>query len=133
MAERIKTLFGGVVSTGADDREMIDAPKIGEEDLPERRQISRGMLIGVIRPRIEEILEAVVDRVPPPRLADYPQARTLVFDSVYDSYKGVICYVRMFSGSLKRGDKIQMMSDAVKAEVKEVGIFTPQMKDVKEH
>lgn len=55
-AERIKTLFGGVVSTGADDREMIDAPKIGEEDLPERRQISRGMLIGVIRPRIEEIL-----------------------------------------------------------------------------
>lgn len=55
-AERIKTLFGGVVSTGADDREMIDAPKLGEEELPERRQISRGMLIGVIRPRIEEIL-----------------------------------------------------------------------------
>ncbi len=81
---------------------------------------------------IEEILEAVVDRVPPPRLADYPQTRTLVFDSVYDSYKGVICYVRMFSGTLKRGDKIQMMSDEVRAEVKEVGIFTPQMKDVDE-
>lgn len=81
---------------------------------------------------IQEILEAVVARVPSPRLADYPQTRVLIFDSVYDSYKGVICYVRMFSGSLKRGDKIIMMSDGVRAEVKEVGIFTPSMKDEKE-
>ena len=81
---------------------------------------------------IDEILEAVVTRVPPPRLADYPQTRVLVFDSIYDAYKGVICYVRMFSGSLKRGDKIVMMSDQVKTEVKEVGIFTPQMKSVDE-
>ncbi|MEM9139965.1 MAG: cell division protein FtsA [Pseudomonadota bacterium] len=55
-AERIKTLHGGVIATGADDRELIDAPRVGEEDLPDRRQISRGMLIGVIRPRIEETL-----------------------------------------------------------------------------
>ena len=62
-AERIKTLYGGVISTGADDREMIDAPRIGEEDLAERRQISRGMLIGVIRPRIEETLEMIRARL----------------------------------------------------------------------
>ena len=62
-AERIKTLYGGVISTGADDREMIDAPRIGEEELPERRQISRGMLIGVIRPRIEETLEMIRARL----------------------------------------------------------------------
>ena len=81
---------------------------------------------------IEEILEAVVKHVPPPRLANYPQARVLVFDSVYDSYKGVICYVRIFSGTLRRGDKILLMKDNVKAEIKEVGIFTPQMKEVDE-
>lgn len=81
---------------------------------------------------ILEILEAVVKHVPPPKLADYPQARVLVFDSVYDSYKGVICYVRIFSGTLRRGDKIILMSDNVKAEIKEVGIFTPQMKEVDE-
>ncbi len=58
-AERIKTLYGGVIPTGADDREMIDAPRVGEEEQPDRRQISRGMLIGVIRPRLEETLEMV--------------------------------------------------------------------------
>ena len=65
-AERIKTLHGGVIATGADDREMLDAPRVGEEELPERRQISRGMLIGVIRPRIEEtllLLKAQLDAI----------------------------------------------------------------------
>ncbi|MBY8974988.1 cell division protein FtsA [Rhodobacteraceae bacterium NNCM2] len=58
-AERIKTMRGGVIPTGVDDREMIDAPQIGEEEQPDRRQISRGMLIGVIRPRVEEIMRDV--------------------------------------------------------------------------
>ncbi|HSF95974.1 MAG TPA: cell division protein FtsA [Thermohalobaculum sp.] len=62
-AERIKTLYGGVISTGADDRELIDAPQIGEEDAPERRQISRGMLIGVIRPRVEETFRLLRQRL----------------------------------------------------------------------
>ena len=62
-AERIKTLHGGVIATGADDRELIDAPRIGEEDAAHRRQISRGMLIGVIRPRIEETLHSLKGRL----------------------------------------------------------------------
>ncbi len=62
-AERIKTLYGGVVPTGADDREMIDAPRVGEEEQPDRRQISRGMLIGVIRPRIEETFRSLKDNL----------------------------------------------------------------------
>jgi cell division protein FtsA len=62
-AERMKTLFGGVIPTGADDRDLIDAPQIGEEDAPNRRQISRGMLIGVIRPRIEETFRLVRQRL----------------------------------------------------------------------
>ena len=54
--------------------------------------------IGII-----DILEAVVARVPPPRWTDYPQMRTLVFDSIYDSYRGVIAYARVFSGTLQGG------------------------------
>jgi len=79
---------------------------------------------------IEEILEAVAERVPPPRLADYEKTRVLIFDSMYDAYKGVICYVRVFSGALKRGQVIRLMSDNLKSEMKEVGIFTPSMKPV---
>ncbi len=81
---------------------------------------------------VGEILEAIVKRVPPPRLSDYPATRVLIFDSVFDAYRGVICYVRVFSGSLKRGDRIVFMSDELKTEVKEVGIFTPGMKRVDE-
>ncbi|MGF1658988.1 MAG: cell division protein FtsA [Rubrimonas sp.] len=72
-AERIKTLHGGAVATGLDDREMIEAPRLGEFDAFEdgeaeyvagdRRRISRAMLIGVIRPRLEEILETARDRL----------------------------------------------------------------------
>lgn len=76
---------------------------------------------------IRDILDAVVERVPPPRLADYKQARALVFDCVFDTYKGVICYVRVFSGEFKAGDEILMMSNGAKTSVKEVGRFTPAM------
>ncbi len=76
---------------------------------------------------IEDILEAVVARVPPPRWTDYPAARILVFDSMYDTYRGVIAYVRVFSGSIKAGDFAVLMSNNVKFEVKEVGTFNPKM------
>lgn len=62
-AERIKTLHGGVIPTGADDRDLIDAPRVGEEESPHRRQISRGMLIGVIRPRVEETFQLLRGRL----------------------------------------------------------------------
>ena len=82
---------------------------------------------------IDDILEAVIERVRVPRWADCEQTRVLVFDSVYDSYKGVICYiVRVFSGTLKAGDEILMMNQKVKATVKEVGRFSPQMVTEKE-
>ena len=76
---------------------------------------------------IEDILEAVVARVPPPRWTDYPQLRALVFDSLYDSYRGVISYVRVFSGTIKAGDFMLLLSNNVKSEVKEVGVFMPKM------
>jgi GTP-binding protein LepA len=76
---------------------------------------------------IVDILEAVVTRVPPPRWADYPQARILVFDSLYDSYRGCIAYVRVFSGAIKAHDMMLLMSNGEKSEVKEVGVFMPKM------
>ena len=76
---------------------------------------------------IEKILECVVQRVPQPRWADREETRVLIFDCVYDTFKGVICFVRVFSGSMKRGDQTLMMGDSVRAEIKEVGIFTPKM------
>lgn len=76
---------------------------------------------------IEDILNAVVEKVPPPRLADYPQTRALVFDCAFDTYKGVICYVRMFSGTLKANDEIVLMSNGKRTTVKEVGRFKPNM------
>ncbi|MFZ9745124.1 MAG: translation elongation factor 4 [Opitutaceae bacterium] len=79
---------------------------------------------------IEDILEAVVARVPPPRWTDHPQTRALVFDSLYDSYRGVISYARVFSGSIKAGEQMLLMSNGVKSEVKEVGVFTPKMEKV---
>jgi len=79
---------------------------------------------------IEDILEAVVARVPPPRWRNYAQTRALVFDSLYDSYRGVIAYIRVFSGSLKAGEMMLLMSTGQRAEIKEVGIFTPKMQKI---
>ncbi|HXC01075.1 MAG TPA: translation elongation factor 4 [Opitutaceae bacterium] len=76
---------------------------------------------------ITDILEAVVHRIPPPRWSDYPATRALVFDSLYDSYRGVIAYVRVFSGTLRAGEQMMLMSSGLKSEIKEVGFFHPKM------
>jgi GTP-binding protein LepA len=76
---------------------------------------------------IEDILEAVVKRVPPPRWTDYPTTRMLVFDSKYDAYRGVISHVRVFSGRFKAGEMMMLMSSGQKSEIKEVGMFHPGM------
>ena len=81
---------------------------------------------------IEEILEAVVSRLPGPRWTDATSTRVLIFDSVYDAFRGVIIYVRVFSGAIRSGEPILMMSDGSKTEVKEVGVFTPAMLKVEQ-
>ena len=76
---------------------------------------------------IEELLEAAVCRVPEPRWTEVEGLRMLIFDCVYDAYKGVICYVRVFSGEVKINEQIITMSDGRKMQVKEVGKFSPAM------
>jgi GTP-binding protein LepA len=77
---------------------------------------------------IDDIFAAIIKRVPPPRWSEYPQHRALVFDSLFDSYKGVISYVRVFSGTFKAGQTIELMSNGVRSVIKEVGVFSPKMK-----
>ena len=77
---------------------------------------------------IDEIFAAIIKRVPPPRWSEYPHHRALVFDSLFDSYKGVISYVRVFSGTFKAGQTIQLMFNGARSVIKEVGIFSPKMK-----
>ncbi|MBP7591428.1 MAG: translation elongation factor 4 [Chloroflexi bacterium] len=81
---------------------------------------------------IEAVLESIVRRVPPPSGETAAPLQALVFDSHYDSYKGVIAYVRVFQGTLKDRQWIKMMSNAVTTEPIEIGIFSPAMKPVKE-
>jgi GTP-binding protein LepA len=79
---------------------------------------------------IEDILEAVVTRLPEPRWIDCAESRVLIFDCIYDAYRGVIIYVRVFSGSIRSGEQIVMMNDNSRTEVKEVGVFAPGMTKV---
>ena len=75
---------------------------------------------------IPEILEAIIERVPPPDPPEDEKLRASVFDSVFDTYRGVVSYVRVFSGSVERGTGIKMCSTGKTYEVKEVGVFTPK-------
>ena len=75
---------------------------------------------------IEEILEAIVHRIPPPQAPD-ETLRGLVFDCVFDGYRGVVAYVRVATGSITPGLGVKLMSTKQNYEIKEVGVFTPKM------
>jgi GTP-binding protein LepA len=76
---------------------------------------------------IEEILEAVVHRIPPPQKPTDETLRGLVFDSVFDIYRGVVAYVRVFSGGIEADQAVKLINNDARYEIKEVGVFTPKM------
>ena len=111
------------------DLPSADIPKVQQqiEDLlaiPAEEAILASAKSGI---GIPDIIQAVIQKVPPPRDPHYPQTRALIFDSVFDAYKGVICYVRVFSGSLKTGDSVLLMGENQTCLIKEVGRFSPSM------
>jgi len=75
---------------------------------------------------IEEILEAIVHRIPPPEPLQDGKLRALVFDSIFDIYRGVVAYARVFSGSIVAGQGVKLLSTSNNYDIKEVGIFTPK-------
>jgi len=76
---------------------------------------------------IDEIFDAVIKRIPPPKGNPNAPLRALIFDSIYDEYRGVVVYLRIFDGSVKVGDEIYMMKTNSSFKVEEVGIFKPKM------
>ena len=81
---------------------------------------------------VAEILEAIVARVPPPKGDPANELQALVFDSHYDPYKGVLCYIRLASGTIRSHDVIRLMASGAEAELLELGVFRPQLVPVKQ-
>jgi GTP-binding protein LepA len=122
------------------EHDLVIIPVVNKIDLPAARpdEVAREIaeLIGVPKSEVlrisaklgigvEEVLEAVVQRVPPPRGDPEAPLQALIFDSHYDPYKGVIAYVRVVNGALAMGRKILVMSTGVTSEPVEIGVFTP--------
>jgi len=76
---------------------------------------------------IEDILEAIIHRIPAPKENPDKLLRCSVFDSLYDTYRGVVSYVRVFSGTIRRGQRVRLFATEKVYEVKEVGVFIPGM------
>jgi GTP-binding protein LepA len=76
---------------------------------------------------IEAVLDAIVERIPPPTGDPEAPPRALVFDSSYDQYRGVVAFVRMVDGSFSRGEPVRAMAQGTRFEAEEVGFFSPTM------
>ena len=127
------------------DADLTIVPVINKIDLPSARpdEVAEdvGSLLGVdpddvLRVsakegiNIENILEAIVRRVPPPKDVDNKPVRALIFDAHYDSYKGVIAYVRIMEGRIKSTDVLRMLATKLDLRPVEIGIFVPKMQPV---
>ncbi len=152
--ERVKEEIENVIGLPADDAVLTSAKiNLGIEELleaivaripapaaePERVKEEIENVIGLpaddavltsakINLGIEELLEAIVARIPAPNYDEEAPLRALIFDSKFDDYRGVITYVKVEDGSIKKGDKIKIWSTGREAEILECGIFSPNMK-----
>lgn len=105
-------------------KEIEDVIGIDAEDAP--------MVSAKTGLNIEDVLEAVVEKIPPPEGDEKAPLKALIFDSYYDSYKGVVCHVRVKDGSVKAGTAIKLMATGKVYDVTETGVFVPQYLPVSE-
>ena len=128
------------------EADLVIIPVINKIDLPSARpdEVAEdvGSLLGVppdlvIRisakagKNIESVLDAIVEKIPPPQGLSETPLRALVFDSHYDSYKGVIAYVRVMDGVISTAETLRMIATKVDMKPVEIGIFSPGMNPVK--
>ncbi len=124
------------------DNNLEIAPVINKIDLPSQRadEVKQEIedVIGIEAEdapmisaktglNVEDVLEEIVQKLPAPQGDENAPLKALIFDSVYDSYKGVVCFIRVFDGEVKPGTKIKFMATESTCEVVEVGVFTPKM------
>src|SRR6204780_4933119 len=76
---------------------------------------------------VDEVLEELIARVPPPSGDPQAPPRALIFDSEFDQYRGVIAYIRVVDGVFKKGEAIRAMATATEADIDDIGVFSPQM------
>lgn len=77
---------------------------------------------------VDILLDRIIDKIPSPQGAESAPLRALIFDAVYDEYRGVIAYVRVVDGSVKKGDSVTFAQNQVQSDVTDVGCFTPFLK-----
>jgi GTP-binding protein LepA len=105
-------------------REMQKLLGVREEDILK--------VSGKVGTNVPAILDAIVAKVPAPKGNPEGPARALVFDSVFDAYRGVIAYIRVFDGNFQAGDNVQLLGSKAQTEIGKVGIFKPQRASVTE-
>lgn len=140
-AQTLANLYSAIES------DLVIIPVINKIDLPSSRidEVKDDLhaLLGVDRDEIipisakeglnvDEVLETVVKRIPPPTGDASLPLRALIFDSHYDSYKGVVAYIRVVDGVLRHNDILRMMSSNAEIKPVEIGVFAPMMKPIDE-
>jgi len=100
-------------------KELVQLLNISEEEI--------FCISGKTGENVKELLEAVITKVPPPQGDEQAPLRALIFDSKFDSFKGVIAFVRIIDGNIKNAERISLLATKTDSEVKEVGFFLPDL------
>ncbi|CAN5681810.1 translation elongation factor 4 [soil metagenome] len=110
-------------------------PEVVIEELENVLAIPREEVIAVSAKEgtnVEQVLEAIVARIPPPKGDAAAPLQGLIFDSHYDAYKGVVAYIRLVDGGLREHDSVRLMGSGAESEILEIGVFRPQLVPVEE-
>ncbi|MDD2619308.1 MAG: translation elongation factor 4 [Syntrophomonadaceae bacterium] len=108
-------------------------PEIVKQEMENVLGIDKDEIISIsakLGTGVEDVLEAIVAKVPAPKGDDSGAFQALIFDSYFDSYKGAISYIRVVSGLINKGDMIRMMATGKEYEVAEIGVISPHMTEV---
>ncbi len=127
----------GLVIVPAVNKIDLSNAKVEEtkEEIEELLDIPKDRILAISAKEgtnVEKLLKAAIERIPSPEISKKDSFKSLIFDSEYDSYQGVIIHLRVFDGKVKPGDKVRLMQADIEGQVKEVGYFSPNLKKCEE-